>query len=293
MFWFQVELTAKSTHCEALEHFLLSQGACSITFLEGDEQAIYEASTGCDDYWHVTRVHGLFSQDINIVKLKQHIQQSHLCKLQCVQKIQNQTWETMNKKHFKSLCFLNQLWIHPSWISPPSQGISLQLEPGLGFGTGEHPSTALCLEWLINQNLKNKTVIDYGCGSGILALASIRLGAKKAFGIDIDPKALDTSQQNAINNHINTQICEFLTPDKLPKEPVDIIVANILSEPLKQLAPTLMQFLKPKGLLVLSGLLIDHIPDIIEAYQAWVTFDKPVYRHEWVCLISKRDQENG
>ncbi len=292
MFWIQLELTTQPEHCNHLEQLLLSEGACSVTFLNGTHQSIYEASTGCHDYWDVTIVHGLFEQTLDTQSLTQTIQETGLTRwqLQSIKKVQDQCWETVWKHDFHPLCFSNRLWVYPSWCKPPTTGLLLKLDPGLGFGTGTHPTTATCIEWLIEQNLAGKTVIDYGCGSGILALSAILLGAEHVFGTDIDEQALAISRQNALNNQISTNQISFVSIDQLPMKPVDIVIANILSEPLKKLAPRLTQLVKNKGYLVLSGLLEDQIDSVITAYQMDFEFENPVYYDEWIRLTAiKRD----
>jgi ribosomal protein L11 methyltransferase len=183
-----------------------------------------------------------------------------------IEALEDKDWVREWMDQFKPVRFGERLWVVPSWLTPPEpDSVYLLLDPGLAFGTGDHPTTALCLTWLSNHDLSGKTLIDFGCGSGILACAAAKLGAERTIGTDIDPQAMHASAQNAQQN--KTQL-ELYLPDQMPDVKADIIVANILFNPLKSLAPQLLSLLAPNGLLVMSGILIEQIEPLIEHYQA-------------------------
>jgi len=177
------------------------------------------------------------------------------------------------------------MWIVPTWHTPPDpQAINLLLDPGLAFGTGSHPTTQLCLHWL-EQNLQaGNTVIDYGCGSGILAIAALKLGAAHITGIDIDEQAITVSQENAKRNQCNPAQCVFATSHQ-PSKPVDIVIANILANPLMILAPLLASLVKQGGHIALSGILYEQTAEVIDIYQVWFDMKSVRQQEDWVLLV--------
>ncbi|MCL4141317.1 UNVERIFIED_CONTAM: hypothetical protein GTU68_021013 [Idotea baltica] len=188
--------------------------------------------------------------------------------------------------NFHPMCFGEQLWICPSWHQPPEpNAINILLDPGLAFGTGTHPTTALCLNWLDQAQVKDKVVIDYGCGSGILAIAAALLGAKKVIAVDIDPQALEATQANAKRNGVD--IATYL-PTDCPTVTADLVIANILAGPLQSLAPTLVQLSKLNADIVLSGILDSQALDVSNVYQAWFNMQAPTQKGEWVRLNGQR-----
>ena len=187
---------------------------------------------------------------------------------------------------FHPMRFGEKLWICPSWheVNDPN-AVIVKLDPGLAFGTGSHATTKLCLTWLATHDLKNKIIIDYGTGSGILAIAAMKLGAKKVYAIDIDTQALQAVEENAKNNNVPIEIC---TPDKLTKNiKADIILANILANPLIALAPVFLSHLKQDAQIVLSGILVSQIDEVKHAYEPQIIFDTPVVEEEWGRLSGK------
>jgi ribosomal protein L11 methyltransferase len=184
--------------------------------------------------------------------------------------------------------FGRRLWICPEGQSvTDSEGVIVQLDPGLAFGTGTHPTTALCLEWLDAQDLQGKTIIDYGCGSGILAIAALKLGAESALAIDHDPQALQATQENAEKNRVSDKIITRM-PDEVSASPADILLANILAEPLLQLAGTLKELVKPGGALALSGILSEQEEALKERYQPLMELSPTQQREEWILISGIR-----
>ena len=193
-------------------------------------------------------------------------------------------------ENFHPMRFGQRLWICPSWKQPPqANAVNLMLDPGLAFGTGTHPTTALCLKWLDSCPLDGKTVIDYGCGSGILGLAALLLGASNVIAIDNDPQALIATADNATRNHINPDRIQTYLPNQIPSGiKADIVVANILAGPLTELAPTIIQLTADKGLLALSGIIASQADELLNVYQKWCSMDKPIVEDGWVRLSGRK-----
>jgi ribosomal protein L11 methyltransferase len=191
--------------------------------------------------------------------------------------------------NFHPMRFGQRLWIVPSWHSAPEpDAVNLLLDPGLAFGTGTHPTTALCLEWLDGQDLTDCNVLDFGCGSGILAIAALLLGAKQAVGTDIDYQAIEASRDNAERNGIDASRFPLYLPEQLPAEQADVLVANILAGPLVALAPQLISLVKPGGRLALSGILAEQGEEVAAAYAATFDLDPLCIRDGWVRISGRR-----
>ena len=185
-----------------------------------------------------------------------------------------------------------RLCICPSWANkPPESAAVIILDPGLAFGTGSHSTTALCLEWLAGAEVTNKRVIDYGCGSGVLSLATASLGAASVYAIDNDPQALTATKNNTVRNSLADRI-EIKKIDDYISLPVDILMANILLNPLLSLSDRFMLMVRPGGLIVLSGILSNQLDRCLQVYSSWVAFNEPMFKDEWVmmsgiCNLSK------
>ncbi|MCX8049731.1 MAG: 50S ribosomal protein L11 methyltransferase [Methylohalobius sp.] len=272
------------TACEFLE----AKGAQAVTFSEGGGEELFEPPPGEAPLWLETRLTALFDQGVEFEALAADladylgIQPTWESKV-----LTDQPWERIWLEHFRPMRF-NRLYVCPSGqsLSDP-ESVGLILDPGLAFGTGTHPTTALCLKWLSNQNVSAKTVIDYGCGSGILAIAALLLGAKQAIACDIDPQALMATRENARKN----QVTERLTccyPEAMPAIVGDFVLANIVADPLIALAPTLTAFTRPGGWLVLSGILESQIQSVEQAYAKEFDFQSPMREDGWACLTGVR-----
>jgi ribosomal protein L11 methyltransferase len=187
--------------------------------------------------------------------------------------------------------FGRRLWICPSWREVPDpKAVNIKLDPGLAFGTGTHPTTSLCLRWLDSIDLVDKTLVDFGCGSGILAIAALKLGAKKVIGIDIDPQALLASHDNATRNHVADKLHLYLPQDQ-PKLEADIVVANILSAPLRELSSTISNYCKDSGMLVMSGILHEQYTSVVQAYENQFDFDPVAIEGDWVRLSATKKSQ--
>ena len=203
-----------------------------------------------------------------------------------ITEVAEQDWVRLTQSQFDPIRVSQRLWIVPGWhVVPDPAAINIILDPGLAFGTGSHPTTRLCLDWLDRHMPPGRSVIDYGCGSGILAIAAAKLGAGRVRGVDIDEQAVQSSRYNAERNNVTT---EFLRADEAPPEPADVVLANILSNPLKVLAPLLATLTVPGGMLVLSGILPPQAADVAAAYRLWFDLEPPVTDDGWVRLSGTR-----
>jgi ribosomal protein L11 methyltransferase len=290
--WIQLRLSANEDTSEKYSDWLSACGAQAVTFIDAQDTPIYEPLPGDEViYWHNTVVMGLFEANHDMDKTISYLQGIHPDKKEMAYKLEqleDKDWEREWMDNFHPMKFGQRLWICPSWLEVPDPtAVNVMLDPGLAFGTGTHPTTALCLTWLDGLDLVGKTVVDFGCGSGILSLAALKLGAKKVIGIDIDPQALQASKANAERNGVDDRLELFLPKDQ-PKLVADVVVANILAGPLRELAPTIMQFVAPNGLLALSGILEEQAKELQIIYGQWCEMDAITVQEEWVRLSGKR-----
>ncbi len=196
--------------------------------------------------------------------------------------VPDEDWVARSREQFGPIRVSATLWIVPTWRSPPEpDAINLVLDPGLAFGTGSHPTTRLCLQWLERSIAGGETVLDYGCGSGILAIAALKLGARRAVGVDIDPDAVATARANARRNDVAGEFLEDCAPLTFT---ADLVIANILANPLKLLAPILASRCRHGGQIALSGILPDQVRDVESCYSLWIAFVPPAETEGWVCL---------
>jgi len=196
--------------------------------------------------------------------------------------VPDEDWVARSREQFGPIRVSATLWIVPTWRSPPEpDAINLVLDPGLAFGTGSHPTTRLCLQWLERSIAGGETVLDYGCGSGILAIAALKLGARRAVGVDIDPDAVATARANARRNDVAGEFLEDCAPLTFT---ADLVIANILANPLKLLAPILASRCRHGGQIALSGILPDQVRDVESCYSPWIAFVPPAETEGWVCL---------
>src|SRR5690554_2801022 len=289
--WLQVRLAIQPDQAAAWEDTLLELGAVSVTFMDGEDQPIYEPDLGTTPLWSHTHLLALFEGDVDAQALRQHIQllggtdtpELH------IEQIEDQDWERSWMDNFKPMRFGQRLWIVPSWHDAPDpDAVNLLLDPGLAFGTGTHPTTALCLEWLDGQPLQDQQVIDFGCGSGILAIAALLLGAARVTGTDIDPQALEASRDNAQRNQLADARLPLYLPPDMPDEPADVLVANILAGPLVSLAPQLTALVKPGGRIALSGILAEQTDEILAAYDSAFVLDPVANKDGWIRVSGVR-----
>jgi len=291
--WIQLIIDTPESHISFLEDALMDLGAQAVTLQDNANQPLFEPPPGATPVWSQTRLTALFDASIHTQSLIDALRHEWANHSQDKQEglpqwrfeaLEDKDWEREWLSNFKPMPFGQRLWVLPSGFDRPSEAeICLQLDPGLAFGTGTHETTALCLEWLDAQNFDGETVLDFGCGSGILAIAAILLGAQGAVGIDNDPQALTASKANAEKNQVAKQL-QLLTPeDNLSKE-YNIVVANILAGPLIELSEHIAAHTAPRGLLALPGVLKEQTEQLAQAYTPWFDIKTIKHKGDWALI---------
>ncbi|CDL81218.1 50S ribosomal protein L11 methyltransferase [Xenorhabdus cabanillasii] len=287
--WIQLRLNTTGQQAEALGDELIESGAVSVTFQDSHDTPIFEPLPGETRLWGDTDVIGLYDAETDmkaVVRQLEQIPQLGKDFIHKIEQLEDKDWEREWMDNFHPMRFGHRLWICPSWREVPDpDAVNVMLDPGLAFGTGTHPTTSLCLQWLDGLALEGKTVIDFGCGSGILAIAALKLGAKHAIGIDIDPQAIQASRDNAERNGVSEQLTLYLSKDQPDNLECDIVIANILAGPLRELAPIIGSLPKSGGLLGLSGVLANQAESVAEAYGNEFIIDPIAEQEEW-CRIT-------
>ncbi len=291
MDWLKLSLSMPAQDVEMSEQVLWSAGADSITVLDAGDTPVLEPPPGTTPIWAHCRVEAMFSaRDTDssqlMLRLQQQLPQAHDWQMF---EIAEREWQRVWMDDWQPLCFGERLWIYPSHLDPPADHRRVvRLDPGLAFGSGTHVTTALCLAWLADQPLEQRTVLDYGCGSGVLAIAALVLGAATAFAVDNDPQALQATRDNAARNGVSARL--VVRADTQWESPVvDTVVANILAEPLVQLAARLAASQRAGGKLALTGILRTQQQRVCRAYRDWYEFAEPRQREDWVLLEGTRN----
>ena len=290
MSWIQLRLDTNSEQVEQLEELMLASGSVAVTMEDNADQPVLEPAVGETPLWGQTRLTGLYPADSDMDTVLAHFPDDILA--QCNRRIEileDKDWEREWMQHYQPMQFGKRLWVCPSWLEPPEpEAVNLLLDPGLAFGTGTHPTTALCLTELDGMDMAGQTVVDYGCGSGILAVAALKLGADFALGVDNDPQALVASKDNAGRNGVDSDSFPVALPGQYDtdhwQQRADTVIANILAGPLMELSETLLHCLKPGGTLMLSGLLDTQAPGMIEHYAPRIALRVAGEHEGWVCL---------
>ncbi len=296
--WLQIKVKTTPEKAEGYEDLLLAAGCAAVTYQDAQDQPIFEPDLGTTPLWSETTLTGLFAAEHDLEEtlgLLTTGQQNLFGDAESetefkAEILEDKDWEREWMSHYHPMQFSDNFWVCPSWCDTPDpSAVNLMLDPGLAFGTGTHPTTALCLEWLAQQPMNNQLVIDYGCGSGILGIAALLLGADKVIGVDIDPQALQATQDNLTRNSLETDRLPVFFPEQVPEDlQADTLVANILAGPLKSLAPTLAGLIKPGGKLLLSGLLDTQAKEISEHYAQWFDMEPASAKEEWIRLTGTR-----
>ncbi|MBZ9560320.1 MULTISPECIES: 50S ribosomal protein L11 methyltransferase [unclassified Modicisalibacter] len=299
--WLQLKARIAPAQAETLEDLLLAEGAQAITLQDAHDDPVFEPERGSTPLWQETVLTGLYDDLEGIEAMLERVRQGWAMEMgdePCpeveYELLADRDWEREWMDGFEPLRMGERLWIVPSWHeAPDADAVNLRLDPGLAFGTGTHPTTALCLGWLdglsVDGELDGRRVLDVGCGSGILAIAALKLGASAATGSDIDPQALLASRDNAERNAIDEDALALHLPEAVPAERFAIVLANILAGPLVELASTIAGHVAPGGRLALSGILEHQADEVLDAYRAeGLTMDEPRTRDGWVLLTGRR-----
>ena len=294
--WLSLIVDTGAEHAETLSDALLELGALSVDLLDADadtpdEQAIFgEPGESPPGVWQHNRISALFDNDKDVSAALRNA--SALIGLKQIpphriENLADNDWVRLTQSQFEPIPISPRLWIVPTWHTPSDpNAINIVLDPGLAFGTGSHPTTQLCLRWLDTNLHGGERVLDYGCGSGILAIAALKLGAAHAVGIDVDSQAVIASRDNAHANRVKS--VQFYLPGDAPQSSYDLVVANILTNPLRILAPLLANATQPGGQIVLSGILDEQAQDVMNIYQQWFDLKAPIFEEGWSCLSGRK-----
>jgi ribosomal protein L11 methyltransferase len=286
MAWLQISVEVKAGLVDLAAEIFTEVGALSVTYQDAADEPILEPAIGEHPVWSATRVVGLFPEDSDTDRLSQRLSEAFddaELKL-WIERLEDRDWSSTWREGFKATRFGTRLWVVPCDESAPTaDAVTVHLDPGLAFGTGTHITTALCLEWLDAHPPVARRVIDYGCGSGILAIAAAKLGASDVRAVDIDPQALQATRENARRNGMALKI-DALFPTDLSAGPANLLVANILANPLIELAGSLAAHVCPGGTIVLTGILAEQAGEVTTVYRPWFDFRAPVVREGWALL---------
>lgn len=298
IYYQQVSIPVEQSLAEIFSDALMDCGAVSSAIEDAyagtvDEQPIFGEPDMPQQLWQKSRVIALFDADAKVVTIMQEA--ADIAGLVLpeyeIEHLEEQDWVRLTQSQFDPIKISDRLWITPTWHQmPDDSAINLRLDPGLAFGTGSHPTTHLCLQWLDKHIQGGESVLDYGCGSGILTIAALKLGAGSACGVDIDPQAIRASLDNATQNEVNAQ---FYLPDKLPEGQFDVVMANILANPLRMLGEMLAARTKTRGRIVLSGILAEQVDEMSAIYAQWFEIQPVVIDNGWACLSGVKRLHDG
>ena len=291
MEWRQFVMDLDALQPERVEAVFSRNGAQAITLSDAGDDPVLEPAPGETPLWGTTRITGLFAADADFSALRDELLRDldlDILPAHRIEDLAERVWEREWLNDFRPMRFGRRLWVCPAGLEPDNaNSVVLRLDPGLAFGTGTHATTKLCLEWLDSLDLRGKTVLDYGCGSGILAIAALLLGADSACGVDIDPQAIQASKQNADVNGVADKLTTLQDAEFLEGH-FDVLLANILAGTLIEQARRVSDRLPQGGVLALSGILDGQVGDVIAAYRPWIQFDEPVFDDGWARLTGTR-----
>lgn len=287
MAWHQISVVSNAAAASDISDFFSELGAVSVTFMSAAAKPVYEPNIGETKIWEQTKTIALFelnaAPETIETQLFENFSNNILYNWHS-EILQDQVWERAWMEHFQPMKFGTRLWVYPSGQEQSKPGtVSLILDPGLAFGTGTHATTALCLQWLAENDVRDKTIIDFGCGSGILAVAAILLGAKEAHAIDIDLQALSATRDNAQKNKVSAKIKTYL-PEEFTPFAADLVLANILAKPLIDLSDNIRKLVRKKGQIVLSGILNEQADSVSTCYQTYFDMNSATTQKEWCRL---------
>jgi len=285
--WLELRINTSEENVSEYEGALEKSGALAVTYADAGDQPILEPEAGTMPLWSEIVVIGLFDASVDTVNIESYIRDVDTAANLLWNILDDKVWEREWLQYHEPQKFGNAFWVY----SEPVEGNlpTLLLDPGLAFGTGTHATTALCLEWVAQQSIQDKTIIDFGCGSGILALASVLRGAKSAICIDIDAQALQATRNNAERNHISEKKLQVFFPNSEPRRQADILFANILAEPIRQLADCFASKISTRGQICLSGILQEQEEGIIKRYHPWFDNIQTSCKDGWVRITGVRN----
>lgn len=294
--WQQFVMNLEALNPERVEAIFLRHGAHSVTFSDAGDKPVLEPAPGETPLWQDTQITGLFESDADLRSLECDLRSSlaleHLPKHR-IEALEDRVWEREWLKDFGPMRFGERLWVCPGGMPADDDAVVVRLDPGLAFGTGTHATTAMCLEWLDGSELEDRTLLDYGCGSGVLAIAALKLGCRQAHAMDIDVQAVTATEQNAAQNGVRDRLMVTASANDIDGQ-FDVVVANILAGPLVELAGSIAQHVKTGGLLTLSGILSEQVDDVLGAYAPWFDFDEVELRSQsgqtWTRLTGRKRQ---
>ena len=280
--WFNIRAVSTRDRLVSLEDRLWNQGAVSVTVEDAADSAIYEPPLGEQPIWQQVVVTGLFGADARLEEISAALKEEGF-EVALVDKVKDRAWEREWMNRFEPMQFGNQLWVCPTGFDKP-RGIVIQMDPGLAFGTGTHETTRLCLEYLDGLDVTGWSVLDYGCGSGVLGIGAVLKGAESVVAIDNDPQALTATQENAERNEVSLEV----SMPGSPLERADLVFANILAGPLAELASQLLNATKAGGLLVLSGIMTSQKEWLVGVYEAEANLVDEAELNGWIRLVWQR-----
>ena len=291
MDWQQISFEVQKSEVDLISEVLVGLGSLSITFKDAQDNDIYEPPVGTTPLWEKVTVAALFSSEMSKDYVEKTILEICDINISDASSLKDKVWEKECQKDFPAMQFGKKLWVCPSWDIKPelsTGAIVIEMDPGLAFGTGTHQTTSLCLEYLDENPPVNLDVIDFGCGTGILAIAAAKLKAKSVLAIDNDPQAVIASHENANKNHCNDVINAIHSMDQDNSSRCDLLIANILANPIIELEPLFSEFLKSNGTILLSGIIKDQVKEVVSCYSQNFTDIKLANKDEWYRISATR-----
>ncbi len=292
MTWWQFSVNCQACELQHVENLMLENGALSLSLTDAGDEPIYEPLPGDTPVWRESILTATFAASIDAQALRQRLSAAmpaHLATTLHFHPLQDQDWDLAYRQHLQPLQCATNLWIVPSWLEPPDPDATvIRLDPGIAFGTGGHSTTALCLSWLADHPLAGCKAIDYGCGSGILAITACKLGADRVLAVDIDPQALSACDSNRIINDIPDGQIDICLPDDMQDFESDLLIANILAQPLVELAPRFAPLVRTGGKILLSGILKTQLKEIQSAYDPFFELDPERIDEDWISISGQR-----
>ena len=291
MIWKQISFEVKKSETDLVSEVLMGLGSVSITYSDALDDAICEPPVGQTPLWDNVKVNALFSSEVNQKSIETSI--SDICNIVVIDTVtlKDRVWEEECQKDFPSMRFGKRLWVCPSWDAESilsNDSIVIHMDPGLAFGTGTHQTTSLCLEYLDSNPPKNLHVIDFGCGTGILAIAAAKFGAKSVIAIDNDPQAVLSSKENVAKNKCENTITTIHSINQGSDRKCDLLIANILANPLVELEPLFSDLVHTKGMLLLSGILKEQVDRVVKCYSINFSNIEVANKGEWFRIYGKR-----